>query len=91
MGSGDGLAHADIEGGEHVSMNPKQYSNIKTAFERQGGEIRRSDETDKYMDARGVSAITYDDKFIIFRNDREPTATEVFEEFIHATQFRQGR
>ena len=64
---------------------------MKTAFERQGGEIHRSAENDHYMDYMGVSAITSNKKCISFRNDRDPTATEVFEEFIHATQFRQER
>ena len=81
----------DGKGGKHIPMNPAQYLRMKTAFERQGGEIHRSPENDSYMDYTGVSAITSNEKSISFRNDRDPTATEVFEEFIHATQFRQGK
>ena len=76
---------------EYIPVDAKKFARMKAAFEKQGGAIHRSSENDKYLDWQGAGASTNNAKEISFRSDREPTATEVFEEFIHTAQFRQGR
>jgi len=64
---------------------------IKKAFERNGGDMLSSTELDEYLDKRGANAITLSDKIIIFRHGSPPTASELFEELIHTSQFSKGR
>ena len=86
----------DSGGGEmgneqHIPVDSERFARMQLAFERQGGIIQRSSENDVYLDWQGAGASTSNAKEISFRSDREPTTTEVFEEFIHTAQFRQGR
>jgi hypothetical protein len=69
---------------------------MKSAFERSGGSILQSADTDAYllwraqqMGARNVGGITHNAKEILLPTS--PTRTAVFEEFIHTAQFRHGR
>jgi len=74
-----------------IPMDEAKYNRCKTAFERNGGEIVSSPELNEYLDMRGADAITYNQYLIVFRHGSSPTASEFFEEFIHTSQFRQGR
>jgi hypothetical protein len=70
-------------------MDTAQFARMKRAFERRGGVIDQSAEVQRYLEARGATAATLNESTIILRS--KPTVTEVFEEFIHTAQFRQGR
>ena len=72
-------------------MNEEKFSQIKAAFEKNGGTFESSPELDEYLAMRGADAITLNEKLIIFRYYPPPTASEVFEELIHTAQFRNGR
>lgn len=45
--------------------------------------------TDAYLDYKKAEAITYDAQTILLR--KRPGRAAVFEELIHATQYRQGK
>lgn len=70
-------------------MDPDRFARMKAAFERQGGVIRQDDEARRLLDHFGANAITYNESTMVMKPD--PTATEVFEEFIHVGQHRHGR
>ena len=72
-------------------MDEVKYNKIKTAFEKNGGEMNSSPELDKYLDFRDADAVTLNSKLIVFRYGSPPTASELFEELIHTAQFKNGR
>ena len=47
-----------------------------------------NDITDAYLESKHAEAITYNEKTILLR--QRPGRAAVFEELIHATQFRKG-
>lgn len=71
------------------SMPKKQLQRIVKAFRKNGGMIQMSDATDAYLASKHAEAITYDAKTILLRQKAGRAA--VFEELIHATQYRQGK
>jgi hypothetical protein len=85
VGTADGLA-SEIGG---RPIDPERFARMKAAFERQGGTIWQDAEAQRYLAQRGAEAVTLDEKFIAHR--LQPTASAVFEEFIHTAQFRSGR
>lgn len=48
-----------------------------------------NDATDAYLKSKSAEAITYDAKTILLK--QKPGRAAVFEELIHATQYRQGK
>jgi hypothetical protein len=70
-------------------MDAARFERMKTAFERQGGVVAQDEGAQKYLAMRGANAVTLNDKTMVLRD--EPTASEVFEEFIHTAQYRTGR
>jgi len=78
-------------GNVHVPIASAKLRRIKEAFEKSGGEMLSSPELDEYLDMREADALTLNEKLVIFRHARPPTASEVFEELIHTAQFRSGR
>ena len=66
----------------------KQLNKIVKGFKRQGGVILRGAEIDQYLDEKNAEAITYDAETILLRNN--PGRASVFEELIHATQYKTG-
>jgi len=72
-------------------MDEKRFERIKVAFERNGGVIVSSPELDKHLDSRGADAATFNEDTIIIRSGQIPSATAMFEELIHTTQYRTGR
>lgn len=48
-----------------------------------------NDATDAYLKSKKAEAITYDEKTILLK--QKPGRAAVFEELIHATQYRQGK
>ena len=69
-------------------MPKKQLRRIVKAFRRQGGIIQMDNITDTYLATKKSEAITLNEKTILLRQN--PGRASVFEELIHATQFRQG-
>ena len=69
-------------------MPKKQLRRIVKAFRRQGGIIQMDNITDTYLATKKAEAITLNEKTILLRQN--PGRASVFEELIHATQFRQG-
>lgn len=70
-------------------MPKKQLQKIVKSFKRQGGIIQMNDTTDAYLKSKKAEAITYDAKTILLT--QKPGRAAVFEELIHATQYRQGK
>lgn len=69
-------------------MPKKQLQKIAKAFRRNGGVMQMDDVTDAYLRNKHAEAITYNEKTILLR--QTPGRAAVFEELIHATQFRKG-
>jgi len=90
MSAESGILNRDGIEDLRVPMDEAKYQRIKSAFERNGCKIESSDEYDKYLDWRGADAATLDAKTIVFRSGSPPTASELFEELIHAAQHRRG-
>ena len=69
-------------------MPKKQLHRIVKNFKKIGGTIQMNDATDKYLTSKNAEAITYDDHTILLKQN--PGRAAVFEELIHATQYRTG-
>ncbi|TQK62501.1 uncharacterized protein DUF4280 [Brevibacillus sp. AG162] len=76
-------------GSGHIPMDPEKFNRMKNAFEKQGGLLVPEYEAVPLLNWHGTEASTLNDKTIAFRPN--PSASAVFEEFIHATQYRTGR
>lgn len=70
-------------------MPKKQLQKIVKSFKKNGGIIQMNDATDAYLKSKSAEAITYDAKTILLK--QKPGRAAVFEELIHATQYRQGK
>lgn len=69
-------------------MPKKQLHRIEKSFKRQGRTIHRSVEIDEYLKNKNAEAITYNANTILLR--KSPGRASVFEELIHATQYKNG-
>ena len=69
-------------------MPKKQLHKIEKCFKKQGGIIQRSSEIDSYLQEKNAEAITYDAHTILLKSN--PGRASVFEELIHATQYKNG-
>ncbi len=70
-------------------MPKKQLQKIEKSFKKRGGILQYSDETDKYLESKNAEAITYNATTILIRQN--PGRASVFEELIHAHQYRTGK
>lgn len=70
-------------------MPKKQLRKIVKGFARQGGKIQMDAYTDEYLKSKKAEAITYNMNTILLHTNSGRAA--VFEELIHATQYRQGK
>ena len=70
------------------SMPKKQLQKIVKGFKRQGGIIQMDDATDVYLKSKMAEGITLNESTILLLQN--PSRASVFEELIHATQFRKG-
>lgn len=73
----------------HIPMDPEKFNRMKNAYEKQGGLIIPEHEAVPLLNYHGTEASTLNATTIAFRPN--PSASAVFEEFIHATQYRTGR
>ena len=69
-------------------MPQKQLQRIVKSFKSHGGIIQMSDSTDEYLKSKNAEAITYNEKTILLM--QKPSRASVFEELIHATQYKKG-
>ena len=69
-------------------MPKKQLHRIIRNFKAKGGVIQINDETDKRLEIKHVEGITYNHDTILLHS--RPGRAAVFEELIHATQYRMG-
>ena len=69
-------------------MPKKQLQRIVRAFKAKGGIIQMNDITDEYLKSQNAEAITYNSSTILLR--QKPSRASVFEELIHAAQYRKG-
>ena len=94
LGNGHTIGNSDMmyrkaKGDSYIEPMPKkQLRRIIKAFEKQGGTIQMNDATDAYLISKKAEAITLNENTILLRQN--PGRASVFEELIHATQFRQG-
>jgi hypothetical protein len=80
--------HRKVERSTAIEPMPRQQlQKIVEAFKRQGGIIQMDDATDLYLQSRKAEAITYNESTILLMQN--PGRASVFEELIHATQFRK--
>lgn len=70
-------------------MPKKQLRKIVKGFAKQGGKIQMDAYTDEYLKSKKAEAITYNMNTILLHTN--PGRAAVFEELIHATQYRQGK
>ena len=70
-------------------MPKKQFQKIEKSFKRRGGILQYGEETDKYLESKNAEEITYDATTILIRQN--PGRASVFEELIHAYQYRTGK
>ena len=75
--------------GKIEPMPKKQLRKIVKAYNSNGGTIQMSEEIDKYLDNNHAEAITYNSKTILLK--RNPGRASVYEELIHASQYREGK
>ena len=69
-------------------MPKKQFRKIERAFKQQGGIIICNEEAERFLEAQNSEGSTLDAKTIILR--RNPGRAAVYEEMIHAAQYRRG-
>ncbi|CAI3548391.1 hypothetical protein [Clostridium neonatale] len=74
--------------GKIKPMPKKQLRKIVKGFSRNGGIIQINKETDAYLKSKAAEAITYNESTILLRQNTGRAA--VFEELIHATQYKDG-
>lgn len=69
-------------------MSSEEIDNIVNHFKEQGGIIQMDADTDAYLTLKKAEAITHNEKTILLK--QKPSRASVFEELIHATQFKNG-
>lgn len=85
---GSGIMYRKSKDNSIEPMPKKQLHKIEKSFKRQGGVIQRSKQVDEYLISKQAEAITYDEKTILLMSN--PGRASVFEELIHATQYKNG-
>jgi len=75
----------------NIPMDEAKYKLIKAAFEKRGGAIISSSEIDEHLNKMGAEASTLNATTILMRQNLIPSASTMFEELIHTSQYRTGR
>ena len=86
--NGEGM-YRKSEKGKIEPMPKKQFHRLEKSFKRRGGIIQYNQATDDYLATKHAEGITYDSKTILLK--RNPGRASVFEELIHAHQYRTGK
>lgn len=84
---GEGM-YRKTKGDKIEPMPKKQFFKIVKRFRDNGGIMQFNDETDEFLKREDAEAVTYNSKTILIRQN--PGRASVFEELIHATQYRLG-
>jgi len=72
-------------------MDEAKFERIRAAFEKRGGAIISSPDIDRHLDKMGAEASTWNATTILMRQNHIPSASAIFEELIHTSQYRTGR
>lgn len=70
-------------------MPKKQLQKIVKEFKAKGGLILMNEESERHLQSQNAEAVTYNSELILLK--RNPGRSAVYEELIHAEQFRQGK
>ena len=82
-------AEKESKQGKIEPMPKKQFHRLEKSFRRRGGIIQHNPATDDYLSTKHAEGITYDSKTILLKQN--PGRASVFEELIHAHQYRTGK
>ena len=85
---GEGMYRKSKQG-KIEPMPKKQFHRLEKSFKRRGGIIQHNPATDDYLFTKHAEGITYDSKTILLKQN--PGRASVFEELIHAHQYRTGK
>ena len=85
---GEGMYRKSKQG-KIEPMPKKQFHRLEKSFRRRGGIIQHNPATDDYLSTKHAEGITYDSKTILLKQN--PGRASVFEELIHAHQYRTGK
>ncbi len=85
---GSGEMYRKNAGFKIEPMPKKQLQRIVKRFKERGGVIQFDEATDAYLESKNAEAITYNATTILLR--RNAGRASVYEELIHATQYRDG-
>lgn len=70
-------------------MPQKEFFALMREFKKRGGKYMSNDESERYLEAKGVEACTLNATTILFR--KKPSRAAVREELYHAQQYRDGK
>jgi len=70
-------------------MPQKLFFKLMKDFKALGGLYIANDDSERYLDIRGVEADTLNATTILFR--KKPTRAAVYEELFHSKQYREGK
>lgn len=71
-----------------IDLTQAEVDAITADFRAAGGVVDQSVDAQRYLQARGAGGLTFSQDTILL--PANPTKTAVFEELIHAEQFRRG-
>jgi len=74
---------------QFVPIDSKLFNKLKEEFERKGGLIQQNEETDEHLDRRNAEGAALNGYTILLK--RLPSISAVYEELIHAEQFRENK
>lgn len=70
-------------------MPRREFLRLMKAFEAIGGKYIADEQSEQYLNIKGVEACTLNATTILFK--KRPTRAAVYEELYHAQQYRDGR
>jgi hypothetical protein len=70
-------------------MPKRQLQDIIKEFKSKGGVIKIDDESEKFLKSQNSEAVTLNENTILLT--KNPGRSAVYEELIHARQFREGK
>jgi hypothetical protein len=70
-------------------MPKRQLQEIIKEFKSKGGVIKIDDESEKFLESQNSEAVTLNENTILLT--KNPCRSAVYEELIHANQYKQGK
>jgi hypothetical protein len=71
-----------------AGLTQPEVDALTAEFRRAGGTVDQSPDAQRYLRARSAGGVTFNENLILL--PAHPTRTAVFEEIVHADQFRRG-